>query len=158
MVSISPQSLPPSVSMTVSGPAGLSSSDAQWLVGVCLFGEGGTHSVSTTSQTSVPQGLITPFWNKTPLKWMTFIKAVLGDRCLCWWGEHTAGQAEGALDQTYKCLNKQLGRFFFLLLSFGEAPLRASRLQPPGCASCPASCPKHFNHGWNSFICCDNCA
>lgn len=30
----------------------------------------------------------------------------------------------GALDQTYKCLNKQLGRFFFLLPPLSEAPLR----------------------------------
>lgn len=52
-------------------------------------------------------------------------------------------EGAGALDQTYKCLNKQLCRFFFFLLpSLSEAPLRPpSRLQPPGCASCSPPTP-----------------
>ncbi len=54
----------------------------------------------------------------------------------------TCSRRGGALDQTHKCLNKQLGRFFFLLPSLSEAPLRPpSRLQPPGCASCSPPTP-----------------
>ena len=52
----------------------------------CLFAETGTRAVSTTSQSSAPQALITGVWNEAPLKWMTFIKVVLRDRCFCWWG------------------------------------------------------------------------
>lgn len=46
------------------------------------------------------------------------------------------------LTRPNKCLNKQLTRFFFLLPSLSEAPLRPpSRLQPPGCASCSPPSP-----------------
>lgn len=85
----------------------------------------GTHTVSTSSQSNAPQALITGVWNEAPLKWITFIKMVLRDRCLCWWG-----------DQKHKCLNKQLSRFFFLFPSLRETPLWPPlRLQQPDCES-----------------------
>ena len=66
-----------------------------FLQGKLFIWRTGTHTVSTTSQSSAPQALITGVWNEAPLKWMTFIKAVLRDRCLRWWGEHSARGRSG---------------------------------------------------------------
>lgn len=109
-------------------------SDCHWLARLEL-----PHTVSTTSQTCAPQALIARVWNETPLKWMTFIKAVLRDRCLCWCGEHAAsgGFGEHLTRRRSAWINSSAGFSFFR-----EAPLRPlSRLQPPGCAPCSAPAP-----------------
>lgn len=79
---------------------------------------------------------------------MTFIKGVLRDRCLRWWGRTCRKVGErGALDQTYKCLNKQLGRFSFFEPLKGKPHCDRHRDYNHLAASLLHPLPQTFNHG-----------